>query len=112
MQRQSDGMPSSTQLTIMLKQAVEGGFEQLSNNLMTYFTSLSQKGREIRMAVRVTQNSSVDLFSSVGSTRLNAAIQDWVRQHSKMEQEHWLLAAQKQDELQGHQDTFARRKWR
>lgn len=83
MQRQSDGMPSSTQLTIMLKQAVEGGFEQLSNNLMTYFTSLSQKGREIRMAVRVTQNSSVDLFSSVGSSRLNAAIQDWVRQHSK-----------------------------
>lgn len=83
MQRQSDGMPSSTQLTIMLKQAVEGGFEQLSNNLMTYFTSLAQKGREIRMMVRVTQNSQVDLFSTVGSNRLNAAIQDWVRQHSK-----------------------------
>lgn len=83
MQRQSDNMASSTSLTIMLKQAVEGGFEQLANNLMTYFTGLSTKGREVRMAVRVTQNSSVDLFTEVGGQRLQALLQDWVRQHSK-----------------------------
>lgn len=83
MQRQSDNMPIGTGLSLMLKEAVEGGFEQLSNNLMTYFTSLAEKGREIRLLVRVTQDSPVDLFSSVGDTRLNAALQDWVRQHSK-----------------------------
>lgn len=83
MQRQSDNMPASTGLSLMLKEAVEGGFEQLGNNLMTYFTSLAQKGREIRMMVRVTQDSPTDLFSTVGDKRLNAALQDWVRQHSK-----------------------------
>lgn len=82
MQRQSNNMPSSTGLTLLLKEAVEGGFEQLSNNLMTYFTGLAQKGREIRMSVRVTQNSSTDLFSEVGGQRLQAQLQDWVRQHS------------------------------
>lgn len=83
MQRQSDNMPAGTGLSLMLKEAVEGGFEQLANNLMTYFTSLAQKGREIRMLVRVTQNSPTNLFSTVGDKRLNAALQDWVRQHSK-----------------------------
>ncbi len=83
MQRQSDNMPAGTGLSVMLKEAVEGGFEQLANNLMTYFTSLAEKGREIRMMVRVTQESGTDLFSMVGDKRLNAALQDWVRQHSK-----------------------------
>lgn len=76
MQRQSDNMMSSTALTIMLKQAVEGGFEQLASNLMAYFNSLAQQGREIRLAVRTTKNSSVDLFSNVGGERLNNLLQD------------------------------------
>ena len=83
MQRQSDNMMSSTALTIMLKQAVEGGFEQLASNLMAYFNSLAQQGREIRLAVRTTKNSSVDLFSNVGGERLNNLLQDWVRSNSK-----------------------------
>ncbi len=84
MQRQSDDMASSTALTLMLKQAVEGGFEQLANNLMTYFQSLATQGREIRMMVRVTEKSPVDLFSTLSDgKRVNQTIQEWVRAHSK-----------------------------
>lgn len=82
MQRQSNDMALSTSITTLLKEAVEGGFEQLSNNLMTYFTDLSTKGREIRLAVRVTQNSVVNLTSDINGQRLQAILQDWVRQHS------------------------------
>lgn len=84
MQRQSDDMASSTSLTLMLKQAVEGGFEQLANNLMTYFQSLATQGREVRMMVRVTENSPVNLFSTLSDgKRVNQTIQEWVRAHSK-----------------------------
>lgn len=82
MQRQSNDMASSTAVTTLLKEAVEGGFEQLSNNLMTYFTDLSTKGREIRLSVRVTQNAEVNLTSDINGQRLQAILQDWVRQHS------------------------------
>lgn len=82
MQRQSNDMASSTSVTTLLKEAVEGGFEQLSNNLMTYFTDLSTKGREIRMAVRITQSSEVNLTTDFNGQRLQAILQDWVRQHS------------------------------
>lgn len=82
MQRQSDDMPSGTLLTVMLKQAVEGGFEQLSDNLMTYFEHLSTQGREIRLAIRITQKSPVNLNSMINGKRLRVILQEWVRENT------------------------------
>ena len=70
-------------LADMIKQSVSAGFDNLANNMMTYFQGLQSKGREVRMAVRVTANSSVTLFDQVGDDRLNMVLQKWVRQHSK-----------------------------
>lgn len=70
-------------LADMIKQSVSAGFDNLTNNMMIYFQGLQSKGREVRMAVRVTANSSVTLFDQVGDDRLNMVLQKWVRQHSK-----------------------------
>lgn len=82
MLRQGDDMPSGTLLTVMLKQAIEGGFEQLSDNLMTYFEQLSTQGREIRLAIRVTQKSPVNLNSMINGKRLRVILQEWIRENS------------------------------
>ena len=50
-------MARSAFLADMIKQSVSAGFDNLTNNMMTYFQGLQSKGREIRMAVRVTANS-------------------------------------------------------
>lgn len=76
-------MPKSTFTSNMLQQAVNQGFDGLCNGLMTYFMGLKNKGREIKMRVLVTKNSSVTLFDQVGGDRLNMVLQKWVRQHSK-----------------------------
>lgn len=82
LQNTTPPMSKSAFTADMLKQAVSDGFDQLTSGLMTYFQSLQAKGREIKMAVRVTANSPVSLYDEVEGTRLNLLLQQWVRQHS------------------------------
>jgi hypothetical protein len=83
LQNTTEPMPRGTLIGNMVTTAASGGFEQLTNGMMTHFQSMASKGREIRIRFRVGQNSPITLFDEVGGQRLNQAIQGWMRQHSK-----------------------------
>lgn len=82
MQNQSSYMTSGTGISVLVREAVQGGFEQLTDNLMEYFKTIVEKGREIRINFVVTKNSPINLFSTVNNERLDDLIREWVRANS------------------------------
>lgn len=71
--------PSMTsELSELLTAAVIGGIDNFNNQMMTYFTDMADKGREVGLNVRIWEGSPVNLESEVKGSVLTDLIEDWV----------------------------------
>lgn len=73
------GAPSMTgELAMLLQEAVQTHIDEFNNHLMTYFTDMAAKGREVTLQIRVWDDSPVDLESDVNGETLTDYIENWV----------------------------------
>ena len=68
----------TAELSEMLTAAVQGSIDNFNNDLMAYFTDMSENGREVALNVRVWDDSPTNLESEVGGDMLSNVIEDWV----------------------------------
>lgn len=78
------GQPSMTsELALLLQEAVQMHIDDFNNHLMTYFTDMAEKGREVALTVRVWDDSPVNLESEMeNGDMLMDAIEDWVSENT------------------------------
>lgn len=74
------GEPTMTsELSLMLQEAIEGSIEEFTGRLMTFFADMEAKGREVTLDVRTWDGSPVDLDSEMDNgDYLVDFIEDWV----------------------------------
>ena len=67
---------------LMLQGAVEGGMDQLNSELMTYFTDMANKGREVALNIKVWNDSPKNLEDDLNGGTLADFIEEWVSNHT------------------------------
>lgn len=69
-------------LAMMLKSAMIGGIDELNNNLMDYFTKMSEMGREVALSVNLFEDCGFTLEDEVKGEFLSDLIEDWVAENT------------------------------
>lgn len=67
---------------VMLQEAVEGGMDKFNSELMTYFTDMATKGREVALNIKVWSGAPQDLESDLDGGSLADFIEEWVANHT------------------------------
>lgn len=67
---------------MMLKSAMIGGIDELNNNLMDYFTKMSEMGREVALSVNLFEDCGFTLEDEVKGEFLSDLIEDWVAENT------------------------------
>lgn len=75
------GSPTlSDNVNQMLQQAVKGYMPSFQDGLMTYFSDMFERGREIRMDIKVSGGLSLE--DDCGSSSYQDVIEDWVQNNT------------------------------
>lgn len=73
----------STELPVLLQEAVLANMDNFNSQLMTHFEDLMTNGREVNIAVRVFDNGSdLSFESEYGEKELSEIIEEWIFQHT------------------------------
>lgn len=72
----------TSELALMLQEAIEGSIEEFTTRLMSYFADMEANGREVTLDIRTWDGSAVDLDSEVDGDILVDYIEDWVAENT------------------------------
>ncbi len=72
----------SSELAILLQEAVTASMGKVEEQLMKYFEDMEQNGREVFLVVRTWDDSPYDLESEFEGQELNELIEDWMGQNT------------------------------
>jgi hypothetical protein len=78
------GQPSSSATPeLLLEEAVLSHMDGFNAGLMTHFTDMFEKGREVKVTVRVWSNWGETLETEFGDKELSQIIEDWMFDNTK-----------------------------
>lgn len=78
------GQPSSSATPeLLLEEAVLSHMDGFNAGLMTHFTDMFEKGREVKVTVRVWSNWGQDLETEFNDKELSQIIEDWMFDNTK-----------------------------
>lgn len=69
---------STFNAAVMIESAIQGQFEPFCNTLVTYFNTLVEKGRPIKMRVMMWKDFDETLMSEYDGYELHEIIEDWI----------------------------------
>lgn len=76
---QGTGQPSySTELPILLSEAVSSNLDNFNEQLMAKFNDWFENGRQVSLRIKVFEDSEYDLESEFGDDALGVHIENWV----------------------------------
>lgn len=80
---QGTGQPSySTELPILLSEAVSSNLDNFNEQLMAKFNDWFENGRQISLRIKVFEDSEYDLESEFGDDELGGHIENWVAENT------------------------------
>ncbi len=62
----------------MVSTAMQGGIDEFCDGLMAHFTDMGEKGRQVRLNIKIWEDSPWDLEYDVNGDELSFVIEEWV----------------------------------
>lgn len=72
----------SIPLSVSLKETARANMDNFNTTLREYFDNLQQKGREVRLDVRVLESSPINLKEEFNGVELGTVIYNWVAENT------------------------------